>query len=44
MSHDIAEGRVAWEAQKKYKVVVQHGTQSRSSAANAGLHQAIHEA
>jgi predicted dehydrogenase len=43
MSHDIAEGRVAWEAQKKYKVVVQHGTQSRSSAANAGLHQAIHE-
>ncbi|NLF73233.1 MAG: Gfo/Idh/MocA family oxidoreductase [Candidatus Anammoximicrobium sp.] len=43
MSHDIAEGRVAWEAQKKYKVVVQHGTQARSSAANAGLHQAIHE-
>lgn len=43
MSHDIAEGRVAWEAQKKYKVVVQHGTQSRSSAGNAGLHQAIHE-
>jgi predicted dehydrogenase len=43
MSHDIAEGRVAWEAQKKYNVVVQHGTQSRSSAANAGLHQAIQE-
>jgi predicted dehydrogenase len=43
MSHDIAEGRVAWEAQKKYKVVVQHGTQSRSNAAYAGLHQAIHE-
>ena len=43
MSHDIAEGRVAWEAQKKYKVVVQHGTQSRSSAAIAGLHQAVHE-
>ncbi|HOX04455.1 MAG TPA: Gfo/Idh/MocA family oxidoreductase [Candidatus Paceibacterota bacterium] len=43
MSHDIAEGRVAWEAQKKYGVVVQHGTQSRSSASNAGLHQAIHE-
>ena len=42
MSHDIAEGRVAWEAQKKYGVVVQHGTQSRSSAGNAGLHQAIH--
>ncbi len=43
MSHDIAEGRVAWEAQKKYGVVVQHGTQSRSSATNAGLHEAIHE-
>ncbi len=43
MSHDIAEGRVAWEAQKKYGVVVQHGTQSRSSSANAGLHQAIHD-
>jgi len=43
LSHDIAEGRAAWEAQKKYKVVVQHGTQSRSSAATAGLHQAIHE-
>lgn len=43
MSHDIAEGRVAWEAQKKYGVVVQHGTQSRSSASNAGLHQAIHD-
>ena len=43
MSHDIAEGRVAWEAQKKYNVVVQHGTQSRSSAGNAGLHQAIHD-
>jgi predicted dehydrogenase len=43
MSHDIAEGRAAWEAQKKYKVVVQHGTQSRSNAATAGLHQAIHE-
>lgn len=43
MSHDIAEGRVAWEAQKKYGVVVQHGTQRRSIASNAGLHQAIHE-
>ena len=42
MSHDVTEGRVAWEAQKKYKVVVQHGTQSRSSASNAGLHAAIH--
>lgn len=42
MSHDVAEGRVAWEAQKKYGVVVQHGTQSRSNADLAGLHEAIH--
>ena len=41
MSHDIAEGRVALEAQKKYGVVVQHGTQSRSNASIAGLHEAI---
>jgi predicted dehydrogenase len=41
MSHDVVEGRVAWEAQKKYGVVVQHGTQSRSSAKNAGLHEMI---
>lgn len=41
MSHDVAEGRVAVEAQKKYGVVVQHGTQSRSSASIAGLHEAI---
>ncbi len=41
MSHDIAEGRVAVEAQKKYGVVVQHGTQQRSSAGIAGLHEAI---
>ena len=27
MSHDIREGRIAVEAQKKYGVVVQHGTQ-----------------
>ena len=27
MSHDVAEGRVAVEAQKKYGVVIQHGTQ-----------------
>lgn len=43
MSHDVAEGRVALEAQKKYGVVVQHGTQSRSSASIAGLHEAIHQ-
>ena len=41
MSHDVVEGRVAVEAQKKYKVVVQHGTQRRSSAGEAGLAQAI---
>jgi predicted dehydrogenase len=41
MSHDVAEGRIAMEAQKKYNVVVQHGTQSRSSAEIAGLHEAI---
>ena len=29
--------------QKKYNVVVQHGTQRRSSAGIAGLHQAIHD-
>jgi len=37
MSHDIREGRIAVEAQKKYGVVVQHGTQQRSSSERAGL-------
>lgn len=41
MSHDVVEGRVAMEAQKKYKVVIQHGTQARSDAKRAGLHEAI---
>ncbi|MDO8540587.1 MAG: Gfo/Idh/MocA family oxidoreductase [Opitutaceae bacterium] len=41
MSHDVAEGRVAVEAQKKYGVVVQHGTQRRSDEKIAGLHEAI---
>lgn len=41
MSHDVQEGRVVVEAQKKYGVVIQHGTQSRSSAQNAGLHDLI---
>lgn len=41
MSHDVAEGRVAVAAQKKYGVVVQHGTQNRSNAHIAGLHEAI---
>lgn len=42
MSHDVAEGRIAVAAQEKYGVVVQHGTQNRSSARIAGLHEAIH--
>ena len=41
MSHDCAEGRVVVEAQKKYGVVIQHGTQRRSDAGIAGLHEAI---
>jgi predicted dehydrogenase len=41
MSHDVYEGRVAVEAQRKYGVVVQHGTQQRSNARVAGLHEAI---
>ena len=40
-SHDIHEGRVAMEAWKKYGVVIQHGTQQRSSSGVAGLHEAI---
>jgi predicted dehydrogenase len=42
MSHDVGEGRVVVEAQKKYGVVIQHGTQRRSSASIAGLTEAIH--
>ena len=41
MSHDITEGRVAVEAQRKYGVVVQHGTQRRSNAGIAALHEAL---
>jgi predicted dehydrogenase len=41
MSHDVTEGRVVVEAQRKYGVVVQHGTQRRSDAKVAGLHEAI---
>lgn len=43
MSHDVLEGRVAVEAQEKYGVVVQHGTQRRSDARIAGLHEAIQD-
>jgi predicted dehydrogenase len=41
MSHDVVEGRVAVAAQEKYGVVIQHGTQRRSEASIAGLHEAI---
>lgn len=41
MSHDVREGRIAVEAQKKYGVVIQHGTQRRSDAGIAGLHEAF---
>ncbi|MBT5927715.1 MAG: Gfo/Idh/MocA family oxidoreductase, partial [Verrucomicrobia bacterium] len=41
LSHDVEEGRVAVEAQKRYGVVIQHGTQRRSDAKIAGLHEAI---
>lgn len=41
MSHDVLEGRIAVAAQEKYGVVIQHGTQSRSNAKIAGLHEAI---
>ena len=40
-SHDVYEGRVATAAWEKYGVVVQHGTQQRSNAGVAGLHEAI---
>ena len=41
MSHEVGEGRIAVAAQKKYGVVIQHGTQRRSSAGIAGLHEAL---
>ena len=41
MSHDVREGRIAVEAAKKNNVVVQHGTQRRSNAKLAGLHDLI---
>ena len=43
MSHDIAEGRIAVQAQEKYGVVIQHGTQRRSNAGIAGLHEALQQ-
>ncbi len=41
MSHDVEEGRICVAAQEKYGVVIQHGTQRRSSSSIAGLHEAI---
>ena len=41
MSHDVFEGRIAVAAQQKYGVVIQHGTQQRSDASRAGLHEQI---
>ncbi len=41
LSHDVGEGRRCVEAQKRYGVVIQHGTQRRSEARLAGLHAAI---
>ncbi len=43
MSHDVEEGRICVEAQKKYGVVIQHGTQRRSGASYAGLAKMIHD-
>ena len=43
MSHDVAEGRAAVAAQQKYGVVIQHGTQRRSNAGIAGLHEALQD-
>ena len=42
-SHDIYQGRVAAEAYKKYGVIVQHGTQQRSSSARANQMKAIRD-
>ena len=41
LSHDVAEGRIAVEAQRRHGVVVQHGTQRRSDPGIAGLHEAL---
>jgi predicted dehydrogenase len=41
MSHDVSEGRICVEAQQKYGIVIQHGTQRRSDAGIAGLSEAI---
>jgi predicted dehydrogenase len=40
-SHNIHEGRIAVEAARKYKRIVQHGTQNRSNAAKAQVAEVI---
>ena len=42
MSHSVEEGHRVLAAQKKYGIVLQHGTQRRSDANIAGLHEMIH--
>ncbi len=41
-SHDVFEGRTAVAASRKYNVIVQHGTQQRSSSGRANQMAAIH--
>ena len=41
-SHDVYEGRTAVAASRKYNVIVQHGTQQRSSGGRANQMAAIH--
>jgi predicted dehydrogenase len=41
ISHDVVEGRAVVAAQQRHGVVIQHGTQRRSDAGIAGLHEAL---
>ncbi len=43
LSHNVFEGRQCAAAQDKYNVVIQHGTQTRSSGGTANVMAAIHE-
>lgn len=42
LSHNMLEGRRCVEAARKHKVIVQHGTQQRSSASRANEIAAVH--
>ncbi|MCI0541836.1 MAG: Gfo/Idh/MocA family oxidoreductase, partial [Verrucomicrobiales bacterium] len=42
LSHDIAEGRRCIQAARKYRRIVQHGTQQRSSESRANEIAAVH--